>query len=251
LAFSIFVSFQVFVIFTLINKLNLERKENEGKKKLIQQSRKEYFKKKISDIDVNGFENLIQFFFVKQNYINYRKIGEHFYATELDGVVYYMKIFKLFDGAEVDRIDVKDLLLVASQSNIKNVFIITNSKVNNEVKELKEKITEKLNIKIMDIDELYKLVEKFNLLPENKYFYNKILKEKQNKKNIKKIRNNVISYKKIYIYIFSSILFYIVSKIIAYSLLPLYLSYYFIVLTSITLLYNAYLKLSIKKTNKI
>lgn len=249
--FSFFIALQVFVIFTLINKLNLERKEKEGIKKLIVQTKKEYFKKKINDIEIDGFENLVQFFFVKQNYTNYKKMGEHFYSTELDGEISYIKIFKLFDEAEVDMIDVKSFISLVSQNNIKRGFIITNNKINIDAKELRDKIIKKIQIDIIDIDKLYDLTEKFDLLPENDYFYNKILNEKQNKKDVNLIKNNVFSSKKILIYLFSAILFYIFSKILFYNVLPFYLSCYFIILTSITLLYNAYIKINKKKANKM
>lgn len=249
--FSFFIALQVFVIFTLINKLNLERKEKEGIKKLIAQTKKEYFKKKINDIEIDGFENLVQFFFVKQNYTNYKKMGEHFYSTELDGEISYIKIFKLFDEAEVDMIDVKSFISLVSQNNIKKGFIITNNKINIDAKELRDKIIKKIQIDIIDIDKLYDLTEKFDLLPENDYFYNKILNEKQNKKDVNLIKNNVFSNKKILIYLFSAILFYIFSKILFYNILPFYLSCYFIILTSITLLYNAYIKINKKKANKM
>lgn len=251
LVFSFFISTQMFVIFTLINKLNLERKEKEGKKKLITKAKKEYFKRKIDDIEINGFENLIQFFFVGQKYTNYNKIGEHSYSAELNGVVSYIKVIKLFDGAEVDRIDAKNFISLVSQSNIKSGFLITNKKINDEAKDLIDKIKGKIQIEIIDIDKLYNLAEEFDLLPENKYFYNKILNEKQNKKNRNLIKNNMLSDKKIIIYIFSAVLFYIISKIIPYNILTLYISYYFILLASLSVLYNIYLKLSIKKRIKL
>ncbi len=248
---SFFITFQVFIIFTLINKLNLDRKEREGKRKLINKSKKEYFNKKINDIDINGFENLIQFFFVKQNYKNYKKIGEHSFSAELEGFESYIKVVKLFEGAEVDRIDVKNFVTLLSHKKIKKGFIITNSKVNDDAKELLNKISDKIKIEIIDRDELFNLTLKFDLLPKNNYFYNKIRMEKENKKDRNIVKNNMFSSKKIIIYLFASVLFYVVSKIISYNVLPLYISYYFILLTCICTLYNIYNKIYTKKAKGV
>lgn len=252
LFFSFLISLQVFIIFTLINKLNLERKEKEGRKKLIFKTKKEYFKRKIDDIEINGFENLIQFFFVRQNYKNYNKIGEHSFSAELDNEVFYIKVFKLFDGAEVDKIDAKNFISLLNQNNIKSGFLVTNKKINDEAKELIENINRKIKIEVINIDKLYNLADKFNLLPENKYFYNKIINEKQNKKKDRNlIKNNMLNGKKIIIYVFASVLFYIISKVIPYNILPIYISYYFIILTALSILYNVYLKLNMHKADKI
>ncbi len=249
IVFSFFITLQVFIIFTLINKLNIDRKEKEGKKKLINKSKKEYFKRKINDINIDGFENLIKFFFVKQNYANYKKIGEHSFSTELEGIESYVKVIKLFEEAEVDRIDVKNFITLLSHKNIKKGFIITNSKLNDDAKELLNKVNDKIKIEILDIDELFKLTLKFDLLPPNSYFYNKIRIE--HKKDINIIKNNMFSSKKIIIYIFSAVLFYIVSKIISYNVLPLYISYYFVLLTCTCTVYNIYNKINKKKVNSV
>ncbi|MBP1925570.1 hypothetical protein J2Z76_001429 [Sedimentibacter acidaminivorans] len=251
IVFSFFITFQVFIIFTLINKLNLDRKEKEGRRKLINKTKKEYFKKKINDFDIDCFESLIQFFFVKQNYENYKKIEEHSFSVESEGIESYIKIVKLFEGAEVDRIDVKNFVALLSQKNIMKGFIITNSKLNDDAKELLNKVNDKINIEILDVDELFDLTLKYDLLPQNSYFYNKIQIERENKKDINKVKNNMFSSKKIIIYLFSAVLFYIVSKIISYNVLPLYISYYFILLTCICILYNIYNKINTKKAKGV
>lgn len=251
IVFSFFITLQVFIIFTLINKLNIDRKEKEGKRKLINKAKKEYFKRKINDIDIGGFENLIKFFFVKKNHVKYKKIGEHSFSTELEGIESYVKVVKLFEGAEVDRIDVKNFVNLMSHKNIKKGFLITNTKVNDDAKELINRVNDKIKVEIIDIDELFNLTLKFDLLPQNSYFYNKIRIEKEHKKNINIVKNNMFSSKKIVIYLFSAVLFYIASKIISYNVLPLYISYYFVLLTCICTLYNIYNKINKKKANSV
>jgi len=248
--FSFIISIQVFLIFTLVNKLNLDRKEKEGKIKLILKTKKEYFKKKINDIEMDGLENLIQFFFLRQKYNNYKKIEEHLFSTELEGVEYYIKIFKSFNEIEVDRLDIKNFIILLSKNNIKNGVVVTNYKINDEAKEFLKKLNNKMKINIIDVDELFDLTLKFELLPENKYFYNKILNEKESKKDVNIIKNNIFSPKKIIIYLLAAVLFYISSKVMTYNMLPLYISFYFIILTSICALYNIYKNINNKKENK-
>jgi len=250
--FSIFISLQVFLIFTLINKLNLERKEKEGKKILISNIKKEYFNKKINDIEeITVFENLIKFFYVKQGYTNYKAIGKHTYSTEMKGETYYIKIFKLFNGAEVEKIDVRSFISLISQDNIKNGFLITNNTISDDANKFINKINENMKITIIDLDKLYDLTEEYKLLPENEFFYNKICTEKEKKKSINIIVNNALNNKKIIIYMLATVFFYLTSRITPNNTLSLYISYYFVILTIISILYFIYLKLSNKKHNKI
>lgn len=249
--FSIFISLQVFIIFTLVNKLNLERKEKEGKKILINKIKKEHFIKKINDIEITGFENLIKFFFEKQGYANYKKIGKHTYSTEMKSETYYIKIFKLFNGAEVEKIDVRGFVSLVSQDNIKNGFLITNNTISDDANKFIDKINENMKITIIDLDKLYDLTEEYNLLPENKFFYNKIYAEKEKNKNKNIIVNNTLNNKKIIIYMLAAVFFYVTSRITSSNTLSLYISCYFVILTIISILYFIYLKLSNKKHNKI
>ena len=251
LVFSIFISLQVFIIFTLINKLNIERKEKEGKKILLNKIKKEYFIKKLNDIEIAGFESLIKYFFFKQGYLNYKRIGKHMFLTELNNDKYYIKIFKLFDGAEVEKIDVRSFISLMSQNNIKNGAIVTNNTISDEAKKMLEKINENIKISIIDTDELYNLTEKFNLLPENKVFYNKIYNEKIKKKNENVILNNTFSNKKTIIYILAASFFYITAKVTPYNFVALYISYYFIILTIISVAYFIYLKIYNNKEDKV
>lgn len=248
--FSFFISLQVFIIFTLINKLNIERKEKEGKKILMNKIKKEYFNKKLNGIEISGFENLIKYFFVKQDYTNYKRIGKHLYSAELNNENYYIIIYKLFDCAEVEKIDVRSFISYISQEHIKNGIIITNNTISDEAKEMLEKVNENIKITIIDADELYVLTEKFNLLPENKYFYNKIYSDKTKNKNQNVILNNVLNNKKIKIYILAAVFFYITARIIPYNIVTIYISYYFVFLTIISIAYYFYVELNNNKANK-
>jgi len=55
-SFSILIGAEVFVIFTLVNKLNVKRKKDEGEEKLINKMKREHFKKKIDEINQEDFE---------------------------------------------------------------------------------------------------------------------------------------------------------------------------------------------------
>lgn len=251
LIFSIFVALQVFFIFTLVNKLNLERKEKEGKKILIKKIKTEYFIKKLNDIEITGFENLINYFFIKQGYSNYKKIGKHTYSAHMNGETSYIKIFKLFNGAEVEKIDVRSFISLISQDNIKSGFLVTNNKISEDANRLIEKINENIKISIIDTNKLFDLTEEFKLLPDNKYFYNKIYAEKAKKKNKTVILNNTLNNKKIVIYILAATLFYITSRLTPYNSLASIISYYFVLLAIISVVYNLYLKFNPNKTNKV
>lgn len=249
--FSIFVCLQVFLIFTLINKLSIEHREKQGKEILINKIKKDYFKKKLKDIDIIGFENLVKYFFQKQGYINYKRITKHIYSTEKNLKTFYIKILKCYDGAEVEKIDIRNFISIIEKNNIKNGFLISTNEISDEVTKSIDKINENMQITIIGFDKLYDLTEKFNLLPENKFFYKKINCEKTRNKNVEIIKNNTLNNKKIIIYIFASVFFYITSSITPYNIFPLYISYYFLLLTIISIIHYIYLQLNFNKKNNV
>lgn len=248
--FSLFISLQVFLIFTLINKLNVERKEKEGKKIIINKIKKEYIKKKLDSAEITRFENLIKYFFEKQEYINCKRIGKHMFSVEMKGEIFYIKVFKLFDEAEVEKIDVRSFASFINGKNTKNGFLVTNNVVSEDANKFIDKINKNMNISIVDADKLYDLIVKYNLLPPDDFFYDKINTEKARSENRNIIKNNALSNKKIIIYLVAAIFFYMTSKITPYNNLQIYISYYFVILTIISVIYCFYLKIYNRKTKK-
>lgn len=239
--FSILIAAEVFVIFTLVNKLNITRKKNEGEEKLISKMKKEHFKKRIDEINVDDFEMLIGYLYEKKGCCNFVKKGRHMFLAEKDGLINCIKIYKLYDEIELEKIDVRNLITFMCQNNIKIGHLVTTANLSDEAKALIEKFKNKLDIDIVDLDCLYKIMEEQNILPGDDYFYSKVTEEKVIEKKKKELKNNVFDNKKIFVYIFSAVFFYITSTIMPNSI-SRYISYYFMLLTVISVFYLIWLK---------
>ncbi|MDD2494917.1 MAG: restriction endonuclease [Tissierellia bacterium] len=239
---SIVFSLQILLIFTLINKLIIERKENEGKQLLLLKFKKDYFFKKINEMDILEFEKFIKYYFEKQGYKNFKKAGKHLYLINKHDADCYVKIYKFHEGAEIEKTDVRNFISIINNSTIKNGIIVTTNNLSNDAKNNIEKL--KLNLNIINIDKLYEFANKNKYLPEDNYFYKQIHDSKIRKdvKKYKVLKNNIFNTKKIIIYIASSIFFYIMSEFMPNNNLTIYISYYFIVLTIISALYFLLLK---------
>lgn len=239
--FSLLISAEVFIIFTLVNKLNITRKKDEGEEKYITRIKKEHFKKKIDEINPDDFEILIGFLFEKKGCKNFVKKGRHMFLAEKDGLISCIKIFKLFEDIELEKIDVRSMINFMCQNNIKIGHLVSTGNLSEEAKELLEKFKDKLNIDVVDLDGLYKLMEEHDILPNDDFFYNKAKEDKTNEKK-KVIKTNIFDNKKIFVYILSSVFFYITSTIMPDNNISRYISYYFIILTFISLFYMIWLK---------
>ena len=68
---SILFAVQVFVIFTLINKLNINRKKDEGEEKLILKIKMEHFQKRLNEINNVDFEMMTGYLFEKEGWKNF------------------------------------------------------------------------------------------------------------------------------------------------------------------------------------
>lgn len=242
LNFSILLAAEVFIIFTLINKLNITRKKNEGEEKLISKMKKEHFKKKIDEINPEDFEILIGFLFEKKGCRNFLKKGRHMFLAEKDGLINCIKIYKLYDDIELEKIDVRNLISFMCQNNVKIAHIVTTGNLNDEAKELLEKFKDKLYIDIIDLEGLFCIMEEYGVLPENEYFYSKVREEKTLEKKKVKLKNNVFDNKKILVYILAAVFFYIISTIMPKNNISIYISYYFIALTFISVFYLIWIK---------
>lgn len=247
---SLLLSLQVLLIFTLINKLNLERKEKEGRAALLTKLKKEYFLEKLEEMDVRKFEGLVVSFFLKKGYVNIKKSGKYTYSMVKDKETFYVKIFKLYGEIEIERIDIRNFISLMSKDKIKSGFLITINEISEEAKKLMDKVKKDFQLTLVGLEELFEMAEENSYLPGNDFFMKKIKDEKikTSKKNIKSIKYNVVSNKKIVIYVFSAVLFYILSFLMPYNNLTIYISYYFVVLTFITLVYIIFVKLAGLKT---
>lgn len=237
---SLLVSLQIFLIFTLINKLTLERKERQGKDLLINKNKKEYFKNKLLNINFDSFLKIVEYFFMKEGYTNYTRIGKYIFTSEFQDEIYYIKLYKFHEGAEIEKTDIRNFISSMINNNIDNGYFVTTNNINDEIKECIKNSDN--NIVIIDLDYLYNLALKYDLLPDENFFCNKIFKQKANKRKRDIIKNNILNRKKIIIYILAAALFYIISRIMTYSSFYIYVCYYFVVLTFISLLYLKYEK---------
>lgn len=241
LKFSVLIAAEVFLIFTLINKLNIERKKNEGKEKLISKNKKEHFKKKIDEINADDFEILIAFLFEKKGCRNFVKKGNHMWLSEKGGIINCIKVYKLYDDMELEKLDVRNLVTFMCQNNIRTGYLVMTGSLSDGAKELLEKYNDKLNIEVVDPDGLLKIMDEHGLLPDDEYFCHMVVKEnvsEQKKVNI----NNVFDNKKIFIYIPAAAFFYAVSAVMPENSISRYISYYFIVLTVISIFYLIWVK---------
>ncbi|WP_313343562.1 restriction endonuclease [Sedimentibacter sp.] len=242
ISLSLLISGEVFLIFTLINKLNMDRKRNEGENQLILKRKKEHFKKKLEEININDFELLIGFLFEKKGCKNFVKKGRHTYLAEKEGLINCIKIYRLYENIELERIDVRNLVTYMCQNNIRIGYLITTGSLSEGAKELLEDFKDRLNITVIDFDCLFTMMEDYEILPVNDYFYNKIYEEEREKTKDIDIKKNVFENKKIVIYIFSAVFFYVASMIMPENNISRYISYYFIVLTTINIAYLVWIK---------
>ncbi len=236
------IAIEVFLIFTLVNKLNITRKKNEGEKKLITKMKKEHFKKKIDEINPDDFEILVGFLYEKKGCKNFVKKGKHMFLAEKEGLINCIKIYKLYDDIELEKIDVRNLITYMLQNNVKIGHLVTTGILSEEAKALIEKFKDKLSIEVVDLDELYSMMESNEILPGNEYFYNKIGKEKYTEKKKVKLKNNMLDNKKIFVYIFAAVFFYLTSTVMPYNNISRYISYYFILLTIISAFHLIWVK---------
>lgn len=248
LILSLLIASLVFFIFTLINKINVNKKNEKGREILIKKVKEEYFSSKIEEINQSDFELLIKLFFKNEGYNNIIKKGRNLYLAEKDGYITCIKIFKLYGGIEVEKLDVRSLLTFMGNSNIRNGFLVTTSGLSKDAAELIEKFKDKFEITLIDIEGMYNLADKYNMLPDESFYYKKLSEEKTVTK--KDFKENILNIKKVYLYIAASIFFYMTSVWMPENKLVIYISYYFIILTTINILYFLVNKYNNKKVNR-
>lgn len=234
---SVLFSAEVFLIFTLINKMNMERMKKDGRNLLFTRIKKDHFKKKLSEINAADFELLIGYLLEKEGWRNYIKKGSHLYLAEKEGLIYCIKIFKLLEENEVEKTDVRSMIEFMGQNNIKIGFLAVTGSISKGASELLEKFKSKLDIRVLNIDELYDRVEKQNMLPEDESFMDQIRNEKKVAEK-EEVKNNVFSSKKTILYLAATIFFYFSSRLIPNSIVSRYIFYYFIILSLLSIFYK-------------
>ena len=244
---SLLLASLVFFVFTLVNKINVDKKNERGKNMLMKKVKEEYFSSKIEEINQNDFEMLIKLFFNNEGYNNIFKKGRSLYLAEKEGYITCIKIFKLYDGIEVEKLDIRSLLTFMGNSNIRNGFLVTTSSLSEDAAKLIEKFKDRFEITVIDIEGMYSLADKYNMLPDESFYYKRLNEEKVVTKN--DFKKNVLNIRKIYLYIAASIFFYMSSVWMPENQLVIYISYFFIVLTIINILYFSVTKYNMNKQN--
>ena len=249
LLLSLLTALLVFAVFTMTNKVNVDKKNEKGRELLFKKAKKEYFLSKIEEINKSDFEMLIKLFFKNEGYNNIIKKGKGLYLAEKEGYITCIKVFKLFEGIEVEKLDIRSMLTFMGNSNIKNGFLVTTSDLSEDAAKLIEKFKDRYEITIIDIEGMYNLADKYNMLPEDSFYYKRMSEEKITTK--KNVRENVLSINKIYLYIAAAIFFYMSSVWLPENKLVIYISYFFIIMTIINVFYFFFFFYSNKKFNKV
>jgi len=247
LILSLLLASLVFFVFTLVNKINVDKKNERGKNMLMKKVKEEYFSSKIEEINQNDFEMLIKLFFNNEGYNNIFKKGRSLYLAEKEGYITCIKIFKLYEGIEVEKLDIRSLLTFMRNSNIRNGFLVTTSSLSEDAAKLIEKFKDRFEITVIDIEGMYSLADKYNMLPDESFYYKRLNEEKVITKN--DFKKNVLNIRKVYLYIAASIFFYMSSVWMPENQLVIYISYFFIVLTIINILYFSVTKYNMNKQN--
>ena len=248
LILSLLLASLIFFVFTLANKINVDKKNKRGKELLLKKVKKEYFSSKIEEINNSDFEMLIKLFIKNEGYNNIFKKGRSLFLAEKEGYITCIKIFKLYEGIEVEKIDIRSMLTFMGNNSIRNGFLITTSDLSEDAAKLIEKFNDRFEITIIDIEGLYSLADKYNMLPDESFYYKRMNEEKIVSK--KDVKENVLSIKKIYLYIAAAIFFYMSSIWMPENKLVIYISYFFIVLIIINAIYYFTEKYNIKRENK-
>ncbi|MEL7646579.1 MAG: hypothetical protein AAGU76_00720 [Sedimentibacter sp.] len=229
---------QVFAVFTLINKLNVDRKTDQGKEKLILRKKKEHFRKRLDEINTEDFEILIGFLFGKEGWRNYVKKGRHMYLAEKDGIIHCIMIFRTYADIDVERLDVRNMIEYMGQNSIKTGHMVYTGSLSDGATEMLEKFKDRLEINRIGVDELYEIMSRYQMLPEDESFIHRLTEEKNVIKSREEIKNNIFGNKKTVIYILAAIFFYGSSRIMSGSFVSRYIFYYFSLLSVVGLLYT-------------
>lgn len=236
LTMSVLTSLIVFFVLTLINKINLDKKNQVGEELLLSRVKREYFSAKIEEMNSYDFELLIKYFFEKEGYKNIIKKGRSMYLTEKEGYISIIKVFKLLEGTEVEKLDIRSLLTYMGTNNIRKGYLINTGNLTEDANALLNKFKDKFELETLDIDGLYSLADKHNMLPDTSFYYNKIYEQRKTLDR-KVVIGNIIDKKKIFLYIPAVLFFYILTIWMPENRMVVYILYYFIILTIINIIF--------------
>ena len=161
--------------------------------------------------------------------------------AEKNGLINCIKIYKFYDDIELEKIDLRNLVTFMCQSNIKAGYIVTTGNLNEEAKKFIDGFKDELNIKVVDFDGLFDIIKEHEMLPNNEYFYGKAEERKDHNKKKIDIIVNVFDNKKIFVYILSAVFFYVSSLVMPENNVSRYISYYFIILTIISIVHMVWM----------
>jgi hypothetical protein len=129
------------------------------------------------------------------------------------------------------------------QNGIKKCYIVTLNKLTGEAEKYIEKLNGSLDVRIIDDDILFKLVEKHGMLPDDSFFLKKVNDRVKSGDKKAAVKNNVISSKKIVVYSLAAVIFNLMSGFLPENGAAKYISYYFIILAFISAVYIIYSKI--------
>lgn len=226
----------IFVIFTFINKIIVDSKNKKGELLAIDKIKKDYFSSKIEEINSKDFEILVKLLFSNEGYKDMVKKGRSLYLAEKDGYISCIKIFKLYPGIEVEKMDIRSLLTFMCNNNIRQGFLVTTVDLSEEAEKLLETFEDRLDIELITMDHMFDLALKYDILPEESFYYKKLQVERKTMDK-REVKDNVLNIKKILIYIPATLFFYLSSRFLPGNTLLIYISYYFLILSIVSVGY--------------
>lgn len=238
LIFSILISAQIFLMITLINKKILSNRQRRGKKLVFDRIRKNIFIEKIYNMTKTEFDKYVKLILKKSGYLKIEKEEKELFSGYINNNKIAIKIFYMYEGAKVELSDIRDFIIEALDLNYKYALIVSPHIINEKALENIEILQNKINIEIYNQEKLYSITNDFGLLPDNDDLYYKLADFKPVRKKTKIIKTNIFGLNKIIIYSLSALFFYLTGKITYFNTYNTYISYYFIILVVITIIYN-------------
>lgn len=245
--FALLITLQIFILLTLINSKILSNRAKKGKKVLFERIKRNNFEKKVQQMDLKKFTEYIKLILEKSGYKkignkNIKCINGYFNGNKAN-----IKIFYMYSETNIDTRDIRNFIVDSLDEDYKYVVIATPYKLKNDTFEMIDVLKKEIFIDILDIDKLYDITNKLNILPDDEINYNMEIENsiKDNKNKI--IKSNVFGSTKIIIYALSATFFYFTGKISYLNTYNKYISYYFIVLLILSIVYNLYFGTLFKK----
>lgn len=246
--FSILIGIQIFMILTLINKLILDSKSNKGQKIFKKRSQLSLFKNNLINNSNIEFERFLKLYLNYMRFRNVKKCDVDCYSAEQNKEKSLIKIYRFYEGALIERSDIRNLIQYIYDNKYEKVIVISLNSFSDEAKTLFEEYKEKLNIQLLETEDLFEFADKNSLLSTYIDLDKYLESYKDNKEKKKIVVSNFLLARKIIVYIFSAVLFYLLYTKLTHNILGLYISYYFIAIAVICILYNIVKALRTKKT---